>query len=482
MKKVLYLLIIAGLTGCNTDKKKSSSLFEPVAPDFNNRTVTLPKGFNYTVLFSEGDSVVNATGKVGAAKGSQDMVVYIPINNSNEHGWLYVNHEEHKPNALLGDGGGGSVFEIEKINNQWKVKGTIRSVDFSGVGQTFRNCGGTLTPYGTILTTEEEFPQSNTEIMERFGITDTSDYNGKKKYLNYGWIVEVDPASGKALRKIKSFGRYRHEDVQCMPDKKTVYLTHDDQPSILFKFVAEKENDYSAGQLYAYHQLNNGTSGEWIALPMHEDSLADAVNVALRRHATMFVSTEWIEAAGNRLYITESGSRKFNFDKEVAMGGEPAYHLYTNNRTEGNNYADPYGRLLAIDLTTLQTDVVINGGVSPADSLFCFASPDAMTSATINGKQYLIISEDSQGYLNGKASAEVTARNETYNEVYFLDLSIQQPTINDLQRFMMAPEGCETTGNMFTPDGKTYFVSIQHPSAGNPVPFNKSSVIAITGF
>ena len=93
MKKVLYLLIIAGLTGCHTDKKKSSNLFEPVAADFNNRTVTIPEGFSYTVLFSEGDSVVNAAGVTGAAKGSQDMVVYIPIDNSNEHGWLYVNHE-----------------------------------------------------------------------------------------------------------------------------------------------------------------------------------------------------------------------------------------------------------------------------------------------------------------------------------------------------------------------------------------------------
>jgi secreted PhoX family phosphatase len=47
---------------------------------------------------------------------------------------------------------------------------------------------------------------------------------------------------------------------------------------------------------------------------------------------------------------------------------------------------------------------------------------------------------------------------------------------------MMAPEGCETTGNFFTPDGKTMFTTIQHPSSKNPAPFNKTSVIAITGF
>ena len=95
---------------------------------------------------------------------------------------------------------------------------------------------------------------------------------------------------------------------------------------------------------------------------------------------------------------------------------------------------------------------------------------------------YLVISEDTHGNKNGNASAAVNAKGETYNEVFFLDLSIQNPTFEDLKRFMMAPEGCETTGNYFTPDGKTYFVSIQHPSTINPPPFDKSSVIAITGF
>ncbi|MBP6731508.1 MAG: DUF839 domain-containing protein [Chitinophagales bacterium] len=482
MKQLLLITCLATLAmGCYTDKKPAT-LFKPVAINYNNHTVTIPEGFTYKVLFSAGDTVVTTTGVHAPAKGSQDMLVYLPINNSSEHGYLYVNHEEHLPNALLGDGGGGTVFEIEKVNNQWQVKGNLRAIDFKQVGETFRNCGGTSTATGTILTTEEEFPLSNTEIFTRFGITDTGDFEGKKKYYNYGWINEVDPISGKALRKLKALGRYRHEDVQCMPDKKTLYLTHDDQPSVLFKFIADVENDYSKGKLFAYQQSADAESGSWLALPNEEDSLADVVNVALRRGATMFVSTEWIEAVGDKLYITESGSRHFNFDEAVALGGKPAKHLYDMCRKEGNKYEDPYGRILELDLKTNKVKVLVNGGVSATDSMFCFASPDAMTVTTINGKKYLVVSEDSQGYLNGKAGPEIEARKETYNEVYFLDLSIANPKMEDLQRFMMAPEGCETTGNMFTPDGKTYFVSIQHPSATNPAPFNKSCVIAITGF
>ncbi len=174
-------------------------LFKPVDINYNTRTVIIPEKYKYKVLFSEYDTVVTNNGVKASAKGSQDMIVYIPIDNSSEHGYLYVNHEEHIPNKVLGDGGGGTVMEIRREKGEWSVIGDKHAVDFSSVGQTFRNCGGTLTPRGTILTTEEEFPQNNAEIYRRFGITDTSDYLGKKKYMNYGWMIEVDPKTHKAI-------------------------------------------------------------------------------------------------------------------------------------------------------------------------------------------------------------------------------------------------------------------------------------------
>lgn len=481
LKLFLQLFLLGFISSCNTNHQ-SADIFKPVAINYNNRTVIIPEGFNYKVLFYEGDTVVTNSGIHAPAKGGHDMVIYIPIDSSSEHGYLYVNHEEHKPNALLGDGGGGTVFEVKKENDEWKVVGDFHAIDFSNVGQTFRNCGGTLTPNRTILTTEEEFPLSNTEINSRFGITDTADYNGKKKFLNYGWMIEVNPKTHQAIKKIKKFGRYRHEDAQCMPDGKTIYMTSDNKPAIIFKYVAKEIGDYDNGQLYAYQQSANGESGSWLELPMQEDSLMNIIDVAVRKNASMFISNEWIEAVGDKLYITESGTDEFDFNNEIAMGGKPAKHLNELCRTTGNNYRDPFGRILELDLLTNKLCVLLNGGVSKKDSRFCFSSPDAMTSVTLHGKKYLVISEDTNGNKNGSASAAVNAKGETYNEVYFLDLSIQNPTLEDLKRFMSAPEGSETSGDMFTPDGKTYFLSIQHPSTTNPAPFNKSCMIAITGF
>lgn len=476
-----YLIVLIFLSSCQTDSQ-SDKPFKPVVTDFNNKTVLLPAGFKYEVLFSEGDSVVAPNGSLAPAKGSHDMVIYVPIKESSQHGYLYVSHESHKPNAVLGDGGGGSIMEVKHVNGKWGVIGTPYSVDFSNVGETFRNCGGTLTPHGNIITAEEEWPQSNTEIYSRFGITDTSDFNGRKKYLNYGWMVEVDPITKKAIRKLTSMGRYPHEDAHCMPDGKTVYLTSDHRPAVFFKFVADKPGDYTAGQLYAYRQSEDGKGGSWITLPMQVDSLDNITDVAVRLGASMFVSHEWVEAVGNKLYITESGSSKFSFERELAMGGKAAIHLDACCRTESGKYSDPYGRILEFDMNTLKMSVLLHGGVSANDSLLSFSSPDAMTSVQLNGKTYLVISEDSHSGMNGKATPQVRERNETYNEIYFLDLGIHNPTLDDLQRFMMAPEGCETTGNFFTPDNKTHFLSIQHPSTTNPAPFNKSCVIAITGY
>ncbi|MCS6935177.1 MAG: PhoX family protein [Chitinophagales bacterium] len=468
------------LFSCNRQAQKGD-LFVPVAPDFNNQTVVLPEGFRYTVLFSEGDTVIAPDGRSAPARGSHDLVVYIPINGSNEHGYLYVSHETHHPHPVLGDGGGATFFEVKKINGEWSVISKLMSVDFSTVGGTIRNCGGTLTPHGTVLTAEEEFPMSNTELMLQNGITDTSDINGRKKFLHFGYMVEVDMQSGKALRKLYGMGRYSHEDAHCMPDGKTVYLTSDSKPAVLFKFVADKAGDYSAGQLYAYAQSEDASGGRWIPLPMHPDSLMNITDVALRLGAGMGIRHEWIDADGDKLYIAETGSDEFSFAREIKTGGKP-FHYFAQLATGTNTYKDNYGRILELDLKTNRLRVLLEGGVADKDSAFCFSNPDAITVASIRGKKYLVISEDNNGNTLGRVIAAARERGQVYNEIYFLDLSVSQPTLRHLKRFMAAPEGCETTGNCFTPDGKSYFVSIQHPSRSNTPPFNRSAVIAITGF
>ncbi len=479
MKNLLYLSVVMfAFASCkNNSTSQSQELFQPVEPNFSTQVPILPEGFSYKILFSEGDEVITNDGRTSPAKGKHDFVTYIPIGGSSEHGYLYVGHESHDTNSVLGDGGSGTIFEIKKEQGEWNVIGNKHAIDFSTVGGTLRNCGGTLSPAGTILTAEETEPSSNLNLFTDHSFRDTSDIYGRKRYLNYGWMVEVDPVSKKALRKLWQMGRYQHEDAQVMPDGKTVYLTDDATPAVLFKFVAKEKNKYDEGQLFAYRQNDDAQNGDWIALPMEMDSMLVARDVAIRRGATLFVRHEWIEAVGDKLYITETGTDKIDFERAIKMGGKPADY-FSNLKTGEYTYSDPHGRILVLDLKTNKVEPFINGGIINNDTLQCFSNPDAMTSTTINGKTYLVVSEDINGAAGFNRNGNATD-GKTYNEVYFIDLSIEKPTLKDLKRFMVGPRGCETTGDMFTPDGKNYFVAIQSPARDNAPPFNKSCVIAV---
>ncbi|HXH20155.1 MAG TPA: alkaline phosphatase PhoX [Chitinophagales bacterium] len=488
MRKLLFLLAptVFFSMACNNQGKKEGEsekrqtpfdLFTPVKPDFTTTTVILPEGWKYEVLFSEKkDSVKKADGSKHPAKGMHDFTAYIPLEGSNIHGYLYVNHETGGRNDNLGDGGGGTIFEVELHDGRWQVIGDFRHIDFSTVGGTLRNCGGTVTPQKTILTAEEAEPENNKALHPL--IRDTSDYNGMKRYLNYGWMVEVDPFSGKAMRKIYAMGRFQHEDAYCDPDGRTVYLTDDNNPAVFFKFIAAAPGDYSSGQLYAYRQSDDGASGEWLALPMTMDSLVKIRNVAIRMGATLFIRHEWIDGTDGKIFITETGSDYFDWTQPIAMGGKPA-NYFDKLKKEENKYADLYGRILVFDAAANKMRVFLEGGTSPADSTLNFANPDGLCIQSLGGKNYLVISEDLNGISSNRVSRQAFDKGETYNEIYFLELSTEHPTLDDLHRFMAAPRGCETTGSSFTPDGSSYFVSIQHPDEANPEPFNTSAVIAI---
>ncbi len=488
MKNLYKALVLFPLAlACNSPKQETEptpqaddfDIFKPVEQNFNTETIILPEGYQYDILFREKlDSVTKPDGSKYPSKGKQDFTAYIPIDGSSEHGYLYVNHESHNLDDNLGDGGGGTVFKVKKEGNKWTVAGDFKHIDFAPVGGTIRNCGGTKTPHGTILTAEEDEPSSNLSLSESY--RDTSDFAGLKRHQNFGWMVEVDPATAKVVGKHYSLGRYQHEDAFCTPDGKTLYMTDDACPAVLFKFEAETPNDYSKGQLYAFKETTPEQLGAWIKLPMEKDSLVRAREMAMKRGATIFVRHEWIEMVGGKLYITETGKDEYNWDEPIAMGAVPASY-FESHRKKGNVFNDPYGRVIEIDPDTYKVRPYVEGGPSE-DGKTHFSSPDGLSQVTIDGTTYLVISEDLTDRTLGRVSAEAEAKGEKYNEVYWIEAGLENASVEDLKRFGVGPEGCETTGSEFTPDGKTMFLSIQSPTRDNAEPFRRSTVIAITGF
>ncbi len=492
---ILSLCACSGETVSDTEEGQADSAtletvlvdtvppFESVSENFTSTDLILPEGFSYRILFKETESmVVRADGQKFPSKGLHDLTVFIPDKeNPKTKGLLYVSHEDKMANENLGDGGGGTVFPIERKNGKWEVTGNFDHIDFSSVGGTNRNCGGSLTPNGTVFTCEETWAW-NTEYLYQGGKghRDTSWVNGRPLWQNMGYIVEVDPVERKVLRKHWQMGKFVHEDAHCTADGKYVYLTDDNGPGIFFRFEVKKAFDYTKGQLQAYKQSADGKSGEWLNLAMDTLSLINCCEEAKKKGATMFVRHEWLEEINGKLYISETGEDNFDWVNSESQGGTVPDYLSKNFSKVPGYYDDCFGRILEFDPSTNRMRSYLEGGFF-SDSSGCFSNPDCNTSVILGGRTFLVISEDINNFTRGRVSKDAEAAKQYYNEIYFLDMSIEDPTVDDLMRFCVAPRGSETTGVIFLPDG-SMVLNLQHPTTANPAPFNKSCTILVEGF
>lgn len=156
---------------------------------------------------------------------------------------------------------------------------------------TFLNCAGGTTPWGTVLSAEENY---QSQVPEAVMIDGSSLAPGEQTFFipfggaasalgfagnKYGWMVEVDPADPEDYGvKHTWLGRFRHEAVgiRAVPGEKlAVYSGCDRRGGHLYKFVSkgavqditDKANSrlLEEGMLYGAYFNPDGT-GRWIPL------------------------------------------------------------------------------------------------------------------------------------------------------------------------------------------------------------------------
>ncbi len=144
--------------------------------------------------------------------------------------WGPSAHEQGDKHYLIGTGPAATdVFE--GVNSDGLGKKII--------GTAF-NCSGATTPWGTIMSAEENFQGSTTGASPFFmGVQEEVQPNGSQLgYLpttgvvvasgtefgqvgeKYGWLVEIDPDDPDFRpRKHTALGRFRHENItlRCEP-------------------------------------------------------------------------------------------------------------------------------------------------------------------------------------------------------------------------------------------------------------------------
>ena len=168
---------------------------------------------------------------------------------------------------------------------------------------TFQNCAGGTTPWGTVLSAEENFQDQVPEAVmadgssfppqeKLFSIND-DELKGQANIFGlagnkYGWMVEIDPANPDDYgTKHTLLGRYRHEafGIRAVAGQKlAVYSGCDRRGGHLYKFISSKDIEdpqdksnsrlFESGILYGAKLYPNGI-GEWI--PLSPDTLVNPV-------------------------------------------------------------------------------------------------------------------------------------------------------------------------------------------------------------
>ncbi len=241
----------------------------------------LPFGLGH-IVSGDGNSSVKQS-------NNPDFNAFIATDEEGNNGYLFTAWEDRP--------GGMSRMELSKVDDEWFVNSAM-NIDFSGVKGTMINCFGSVSPWGTPLTSEENYEAENTahwnDSSYSGGYPSYGDVQKIQDYLggtfpnpyDYGYIVEITNPTDAAPVPVKHFtlGRVAHENPIIMPDEKTVYLTDDGGHKGFYKFVADTAGDLSSGTMYAAKATQDdetdssiaGFDLEWIALGTSTNATLEA--------------------------------------------------------------------------------------------------------------------------------------------------------------------------------------------------------------
>lgn len=388
---------------------------------------------------------------------------------------------------------GGSLVHFKRENKQWKVvlnsmynrrldgqtlipfAQNVKILNQSEAVGTMANCAGGVTPWGTVLTCEENFQDYYGDIkveankdFKRVFVPPKKGYKWNEFFdrppEHYGWVVEVDPYTGKA-KKLTQLGRFAHEGATCVQTKQSVvvYMGDDKENEFFYKFVSKSANSIDQGTLYVA-QIE---TGKWLSLdfksdPIFKKSFKDQLDLNIR-----------VREAARIVGATPLG-RPEDCEKDPFNQGQIYLNL-TSQKVNGK----PFGVVLKIkekdnnpNSLNFDAEEFIKGG--PESGL---AMPDNMI---FDRRGNLWITTDIPDDEIGKG--DFTSYG--HNALFYIPMKGKQA--GKAFRLMTAPKGAELTGPSFNNDTNEMYISVQHPAMDSQFPdgqgkTSRSSVISIHG-
>ncbi|MFF4479690.1 PhoX family protein [Streptomyces melanosporofaciens] len=430
----------AGAAAEAKDGKAARGLrFSPVAPNTQDTVVTA-EGHDQNVVLRWGDPILRGAPAFDPAKQSakaqagqfgynNDYMAVLDVPGERDHQLLVVNHE-YTDEVLMFAGYDPENPTREQAEIAWAAHGLSvvmtaeerrlgrltalprhqlnrritattpfevtgpaagsellrTSADRSGkrVLGTLNNCGGGITPWGTVLSGEENFnqyfanPDKVTDPtvkagLKRYGFKDGASERKWERFDDrfdlakepneahrFGWVIEVDPFDPDSTpRKLTALGRFKHEAAEprlTTDGRPVLYMGDDEKFDYFYKFVSAKRMMKGNSRIAREHNrtlLDEGTlyvakftgdspsaeidgtgklpadgefdgAGEWIPLASGDRSFVDGMTAE-----EVYVFT--------RLAADKAGATKMDRPEDVEPSPRTGrvYIALTNNSDRG---------------------------------------------------------------------------------------------------------------------------------------------------
>ncbi len=535
--------------------------FTPIAPvGAAVDAMTVPAGYTAHTVIRWGDPVLagapvfdpaNPSPEAQAAQFGYncDYLDVIEVDGDGTRGLLVANHEYTNENIMFPPGTpaetvvrtawaahGLSVVEVRRkrrgqvwqaqpgarlnrritLDTVFTFDGPARGSDLLKtvedprgvrVRGTMNNCAGGTTPWGTVLSGEENFNQyfyaTGTDPKEaRYGLG-AQDSRGwraidprwdatRPEYANephrFGWIVEIDPLKPNATPvKHTALGRFKHEGANVVVARNghlVAYMGDDERFDYVYRFVsagtvrkgssdrAREHNKtlLSAGDLsvarFTGDGLDDGVSdggGEWIPLTRNGRSMVpgfslDEVLVYTRLAADAVQPTKMdrpedveVNLVNGRVYVAcTNNTDRGKAGKEGPTEPNPRAankdgHVVELVPAGGDHTAATFAWNLVLVCGDPTTAGTYFGGYTgPVSPISC---PDNVAFDSVGN---LWVSTD------GQPSALALSDG-------LFKVPVDGPERGRVQQFLAVPAGAETCGPVVRDAEGTVLVAVQHP-------------------